>query len=384
MSFESRAERLFYFKQTKAKAMKTNLFISVAITGSLLACGSDLQDDNDDVENTDTSSEETDSEDTGSEDTGSEPDSQEPARPGALNELAREARDAMTQVFTVNADDFNTIQGDEGTVVYFWPQSLVDANGQTVTGNVDIELIEVYGKGQMLVSDVPTNGLLSSGEIAQLVSGGEFYVNASQNGEDLDLSHPYMVNAPTDNTAGPDFEMELFKIEEDGPDGKPAWTEVGVDPDTGEPNAEQNLEIIKGDGDGSGNSTAYSFLNQEFGWSNIDRWYSDPRPKTTIHVSVPDGWDDTNCGVYLAYTGENTLARFDTYDANSELFSEHYGLIPIGLEVSVIFMTESEGEWSYAIQQTTIVDNHVTVFDNPDDFLETDTDGLIAAIDALP
>ena len=56
----------------------------------------------------------------------------------------------------------------------------------------------------------------------------------------------------------------------------------------------------------------------------------------------------------------------------------------IGLEVHVIFMTESEGTCSYAIQQTTIVDNHISVFDDPSDFIETDTDGLIAAIDALP
>ena len=53
-------------------------------------------------------------------------------------------------------------------------------------------------------------------------------------------------------------------------------------------------------------------------------------------------------------------------------------------QVHVIFLTESEGTWSYAIQQTTIVDNHVSVFDDPNAFIETDTDGLIAAIDALP
>ena len=142
---------------------------------------------------------------------------------------------------------------------------------------------------------------------------------------------------------------------------------------------------IAGEGGGAdGADTMYWAISDQFGWSNIDRWYSDPRPKTTIHVDVPDGWDDENSGVFLSYDGENTLARFDTYDESTELFSEHYGLIPIGLEVHVIFMTESEGTWSYAIQQTTIVDNHVSVFDDPNAFIEADTDGLIAAIDALP
>ena len=318
------------------------------------------------------------------------PDSgpQQPAKAGALGDLTEDARDAMTQFFTVDAESFNAIEGEEGTLLYLWPNSLVDSNGQPVQGDVDLELIEIYGKGQMLVSNVPTNGLTDNGAIAQLVSGGEFYVNATQNGEDLSLIQPYQLMAPTDNTNGPDNEMELFEIEEEGPQGAPAWVAVGGRPNGTEPtdNGENgdNVEIIKGDASGGGTTTSYAFLSQEFGWSNIDRWYSDPRPKTTIHVEVPDGWDNNNCAVYLSYNGENTLAHFDTYDAATKRFSEHYGMIPIGLEVHVVFMTESEGEWSYAIQETTIVDNHVTVFDNPEDFLETDTEGLIDVISALP
>jgi hypothetical protein len=340
--------------------MKPSTIIALTVTGTLLGCVPEL---------------------------GPDSTSQQPAKPGALGDLTEDARDEMTQVFTVDSESFNTIEGEEGTLLYLWPNSLVDSDGLLVHGNVDVELIEIYGKGQMLTSNVPTNGLTSSGEIAQLVSGGEFYVNASQNGEDLSLTHPYQLIAPTENTDGPDIEMELFEIEE-GPQGADAWVAVGDEPNEPDTDGNQgdrgNVEIVKADTDGGGTSTAYAFLSQEFGWSNIDRWYSDPRPKTTIHVEVPDGWDNDNCAVYLSYDGENTLARFDTYDAATKRFSEHYGLIPIGLEVHVIFMTESEGEWSYAIQETTIVDNHVTVFDNPDDFLETDNQGLIDAISALP
>jgi len=340
--------------------MKPITFIALTATGTLLGCVPEF---------------------------GPDPDPQQPAEAGALDDLTEDARDAMTQVFTVDAESFSSIEGEEGTLLYLWPNSLVDSDGLPVQGNVDVELIEIYGKGQMLLSNVPTNGLTNDDEIAQLVSGGEFYVNATQNGEDLSLVQPYQLMAPTDNTGGEDYEMELFEIEEEGPQGAPAWVEVDGGPIGAEPtdgNNGGNVEIIKGDVEGGGSTTAYAFLSEEFGWSNIDRWYSDPRPKTTIHVEVPDGWDNDNCAVYLSYNGENTLAHFDTYDVSTKRFSEHYGLIPIGLEVHVIFMTESEGEWSYAIQETTIVDNHVTVFDNPADFLETDSQGLIDAIAALP
>lgn len=346
--------------------MHRTILFPVVLSAALLGCNLEL--DQDIVDGPDTASD-TDVQDDG-------PDRQQPAEPGALDELVEDARDDLAQYFTANPTEFTEIRGEEGTVVFLWPNSLETAEGELVEGDVEIELIEIYGKSSMLITDVPTNGLNGEGEVAQLVSGGEFYVNATQNGENLELNRSYMVIAPTENTGGPDMDMELFKMKEDGPDGKDLWVEA-------EPvNGEEQVDVGKGDADGG--SGEYSFLTQEFGWSNIDRWYSDPRPKTTIHVDVPDGWDDENSGVFLSYDGENTLARFDTYDESTELFSEHYGLIPIGLEVHVIFMTESEGTWSYAIQQTTIVDNHVSVFDDPNAFIETDTDGLIAAIDALP
>ena len=344
--------------------MHRKILIPVVLSASLIGCNLDL----DLVDGPDTTPD-TDVQEDG-------PDRQKPAEPGALDELVEDARDDLTQFFNATADEFTEIRGDDGTIVFLWPNSLETADGLLVEGEVEIELIEIYGKSSMLVTDVPTNGLNSNGEVAQLVSGGEFYVNATQNGEDLELNRSYMVIAPTANTGGPDMDMELFKVKEDGPDGQDLWVEA-------EPvNGEEQVDVNKGDADGG--SGEYSFLTQEFGWSNIDRWYSDPRPKTTIHVDVPDGWDDENSGVFLSYDGENTLARFDTYDETTELFSEHYGLIPIGLEVHVIFMTESEGTWSYAIQETTIVDNHVSIFDDPNAFIETDMDGLIAAIDALP
>ena len=349
--------------------MHRSIFYSLILSSTLVGCNIDLDQDIDNGPDTPN--------DTGVEEVEEDgPDRQKPAEPGALDDLIEDARDDLTQAYSINPEEFSEIRGEDGTIVFLWPNSLETSDGVLVQGQVDVELIEIYGKSSMLVTDVPTNALNSNGEMAQLVSGGEFYINASQNGEDLELNRAYMVIAPTEMTGGPDMDMELFKIKEDGPDGKPLWVEaVPV-------NGEEQVDVGKGDTDtGSGE---YSFLTQEFGWSNIDRWYSDPRPKTTIHVDVPDGWDDENSGVFLSYDGENTLARFDTYDENTELFSEHYGLIPIGLEVHVIFMTESEGTWSYAIQETTIVDNHVSVFSDPNEFLETDTDGLIAAIDALP
>ena len=363
--------------------MKTqNTIFSILITTGLLGCLPALEEEpSTDLDSSDDTVDVVDDEENDDEQNDDLEDQQKPPSPEAFARLTIRSRDALTQQFSVDAEEFSTVKAEGGTNVYLWPNSLVDSDGNLVTGLVDVELIEVFDKGSMLVTDVPTNGLNDNGEIAQLVSGGEFYVNASQNGEDLDNDRPYMLTTPADATGGPDSAMSLFKLDGADPEtGAAAWVER--DP---EDNVDQVWVEGGADGDkGDTANTQYGFLTGEFGWSNIDRWYSDPRPKTTIHVEVPNGWDDENCAVYLSYDGENSLARFDTYDDTTGLFSEHYGLIPIGLEVHIIFMTELDGDFSYSIQQTTIVDNHVTVFDDPSAFIETDMDGIIGAINALP
>jgi hypothetical protein len=331
----------------------------------------------------DTGDDDTGDDDTGDDDTGDDgtEEPQRPPTPDAFQRLSSDARDAHTQNYDVNTSDWNTIDGEQGSTLFFEPSSFLRSDGTLAEGDVQVELIEIFDKGSMLVNDMPTTGKQADGQHAQLISGGEHYIAASQDGEELRLNGTFQLTAPTELTGGPDTAMNFFRAEVEegvpaGKDDRGVWVEEGLREDA----------FGIGDGGGTdGADTAYWVISDQFGWSNIDRWYTDPRPKTTIHVDVPDGWDDTNAAVYLSYDGEPTaLARMDTYDDATGLFSEHYGMIPIGLEVHLIFVTESEGDWSYAVQGTTIVDGHLTAFDSPDDFIETTTDGLVTVINALP
>jgi hypothetical protein len=348
--------------------------------------GSDISEDDTGTESDDTGGAIVDSED----DTGTIEDVQVPPTPEAFNELTLAARDDETQVFSVLASDWTSLEGEQGSTLFFQANSFSTADGGPVTGEVQIQFIEIFDKGSMLVTDMPSIGQRPSGEVAQLISGGEHYVGATKDGEPLTLNSSFQLTAPADNTGGADWDMGFFRAEVSdgvaaGLDDQALW----VEQNTGEADADVEGEgdefgINRGEG-GDGAETNYWMLSGQFGWTNIDRWYSDPRPKTTINVTVPEGWDDTNSAVYLSYDGEPTaLARMDTYDEATGYFSEHYGLIPIGLEVHLIFVTESEGDWSYSIQAATIADGHLSSFDSAEDFIETDTDGLVNAINALP
>jgi len=291
----------------------------------------------------------------------------------ALTSFVSTNIDERIQTFTLNATAGGEVVGSEGTIVKFEASAFLTLDGNLVTGNVTVELIEIYDRASMLLTQKPTVGRNDDDDLAMLVSGGEFFVNATQAGNQLKLASGYQLIVPTSNTDGPDNDMQLFTgVEEcEGDRCKIVWDEE----------KERGLEIGEFQTTGGVFSVYYAFQSQ-FCWTNIDRWYNDPRPKTTIFVDVPEGFDNTNCAVYIVYDGEPTaLGRFDMYDEETGMFTEHYGLIPVGLEAHIVLVSIIEDEIHYAIQATTIVENHIEVIDDVQSITEEE---LVDLIDDLP
>lgn len=291
----------------------------------------------------------------------------------ALLEMFDGNIDEITQHFTMDAASGGSITGEEGTTIQFGADAFLTESGEPVTGEVDIELVEIFSKAKMVLTEMPTKGRNADNKIATLISAGEFFVNATKDGAQLKPKNGFTLVVPADKTGDPDFEMGLFtgKEECDNNDCDIVWEEEDKGIQVGErPNATGGI------------ATGYYAFQQQFGWTNIDKWYSDPRPKTTIYVNVPEGYNSTNCAVYLSYDGEPmALAQFDVYDEDEELFTEHYGLIPIGLEVHFIIVSIVDGQYNYAIQGATITENHVEVIGDLQPVTEEE---LIDLIEDLP
>ncbi|AUP78971.1 hypothetical protein [Flavivirga eckloniae] len=287
-----------------------------------------------------------------------------------FNNLKEAALENLTQTFEIDADEGSVTLTSEKGVQIFISGTCLTLNGNDVTGAVNIEFVELFDKGSMLTANKPTMGIMPNGDRAMLISGGEFYVNATQDGVDLDINCGFQMQIPTDLTGGVDNDMTLWEGRIDQ-DGNLVWGEVDAAV------AGQDAGVF-GEGD-----FYYGFF-QSFGWSNVDRFYSDPRPKTTIQVAVPEGYDNMNSSVYISYDGEDTgLAHLDTYDDQTGLFSEHYGLIPIGLECHIIFATEDGDNWKYAIKSVTIAENDVITFTEDETSIATEAQ-LTTIINGLP
>jgi hypothetical protein len=283
--------------------------------------------------------------------------------------LRNKALENQTQHFTMTAGAGSvTLTSAKGVTITIDGNCLTK-NGNPATGTVNIEYVELFDKGNMLTTNKPTMGVMNDGNKNLLVSGGEFFIKATQGGVALATSCNLNLLVPAILTGTVDPEMLL-------------WTGDVADPD--------NLAWKRGDAAGApqggevgvkGNNYFVSFGN--FGWTNVDKFYSDPRPRTTILADAPDGYDNANSSIYLSYDGEglNQLAKLDTYTP-AGLFSEHYGQIPIGLQCHIIFVTEDNGQWRYAIKAATIAANAVYTFTLAETTVGTETQ-LSAAINAI-
>lgn len=108
------------------------------------------------------------------------------------------------QYYTLDADQDQLLEGEKGGRFYISANSFVTAAGEPVTGKVDIDLTECYSLGDMI-----SLGLTTTAQNRILESGGMLNINASQNGQPLQLKEGSSIGAaiPT-----PEFreDMSLF------------------------------------------------------------------------------------------------------------------------------------------------------------------------------
>jgi len=300
--------------------IKTSHFLSILILLTIVSCDQDTCCDDPIEENTFTP-----------------PTSEE------FNLVREEALNQSIQGGTFIADEGINFTSSNGAQLQIFPGCLTTITGEIIVDEVELEFIEFYSRDEMLGPNKPTMGRMPDGNKAMLLTGGAFYINITRDGERVIPVCGIQLIVPADLTGGPDEDMTL-------------WT--GVIDANGDLTWEPNLNgeaIVQGDN--------YSAFFNDFGWTNIDRFFNDPRPKTTIQVLVTEGYNAQNSSVYLSVDGEDTgLAHLDTFNQDTNMFSEHYGQLPIGLEVHLIFVSAENDLWRYAIKSITITENQIYTF----------------------
>lgn len=95
--------------------------------------------------------------------------------------------DPGAETYTINVAAGDTIFAPSGSTILFPSNAFVDANGNPVTGEVDIAWQEFHTLGDILASGIPMK-YDSAGVQNDLESGGMFTIKGTHNGEPVEIA----------------------------------------------------------------------------------------------------------------------------------------------------------------------------------------------------
>ncbi|HTM97402.1 MAG TPA: hypothetical protein VL088_01595 [Pedobacter sp.] len=275
------------------------------------------------------------------------------------------------QSIKINGSTSNTFTLKGGTKIII-PAGAIKLGGVPVTGEINIDAMEVLKRSDVLFSGTNTNHI--SG--APLASDGFIYLNASVNGTKADkaLNAAIKISIPANRTG---FTQIWEGVEKVGAADQMAWQAP-----VGNPNG-AGVQI-KGEVDAAAGSFTFDMGN--LGWINCDVFYSYANPKTTTRITLVN--NPGTLASFRAFSGEtfvffcakgsNVAAQIYTLDGPNKVKS-YDNMMPIGVEGKYLSFSIKDGKYYYAELETTIVaDQQVTLT-----LVETTEAQVQAAINSL-
>jgi hypothetical protein len=243
------------------------------------------------------------------------------------------------QELTINASQSSGIYTSRYTMISADSGAFVNSNNQVVTGPVVLKVRELLTKKDMILS-----GVFSVSNGKPLVSAGEYYIEATQNGEQLQLAYhdALRIYMPVYDPAPYSF----YEFYAEDPGSSSGWGDT-----------QDTVPVFVTTGGGVGPGLYYDFGVNSLGWINCDHFVNSSDPMTKVRAQVNGS----------LFTTENTKCFIVFNDLNSaaEMWLEppYYtpGMmyeLPLGLDVTFVAISIVNGKYYSAFQSTSITDGH--------------------------
>lgn len=255
------------------------------------------------------------------------------------------------QTFSITAGQYKTIMGAKGTKISFLPNSFKKKNGTVVTsGTVNIVLQEMLVGGDMILANKTTT---SNGKL--LISGGQFYIKAYQNNEELlinkeakpTVSIPAKTNQP----------MSLFIGTVRANDSISGDSTINWNTDT------TTVTTVQ---DTASSSLYYNFTLDSMTYINCDYFMNSSATLTDVQVVMPNtSFVDSNTAVFIYFPSTNAVARMYTFTKSTKTFNlGTYYRLPEGFNVKIVIVSKIGSQMYFEVLNKTIVTN-LSVNANP-------------------
>ena len=238
---------------------------------------------------------------------------------------------------SISAEQGGKIELPDDVSLEFPSTPCVSKNNQALKGKLEIEVLILRTKGELIAHDKPT---ISNGRL--LISGGVVFLTAKQNGVEVKLSQnkTIKVRYKIRNTEGA---MQLFE-------GKNLnrlqfdWTPIN-----------SNRDVVTTWADSSQEKKGFQLLLDRFGWINCDRFNDEPNLTNKFCVAMADSFTNRNTSVYIAFKDILSVVKLEGTPVTKQFcIPQSYKGIPIGKQVTVVSISNINGRSYMDVQDATI------------------------------
>ena len=251
---------------------------------------------------------------------------------------------------TCTAEIGKKIVVPEDVTVDIPANACVTKNNQICKGKLDIEVLVLRTKGEIVTFDKPTT---SGGKL--LVSGGVVYISVKQKGEDVKLASGKTLKIRVKSSAEIDG-MKLFEGKSMGRFNFD-WTPI-----TG--NFGAVTAVIWQDSSQSRENKGFDIVTDRFGWINCDKFHDEGNLTNKFAVTLADSFSNRNTSIYLVFKDINSVVKLEGVSSSKQFnIPNGYKGIPIGRKISVVSISNFDNGHTPAyslidIQETTVVANN--------------------------
>lgn len=208
----------------------------------------------------------------------------------------------LSQTFSANCSNNILLQTAHGTKITFQSNSFLTMNDQPVSGDVSIEVKDILTPSEMILNRTLT---VSNGQ--PIESGGEFFIKATKNGQELKLAPGYHMQIKLPTLGVSMNNMKVFNGQTDNANtgSKVNWV-LNSNPG--------NVVIV--DTGGLGRTLFADSVN----WINCDRLVNEPRINYTIYPGNINGFDSLS--VVVHFTGRNSVVPLSWDNITKKFYSQ--------------------------------------------------------------
>lgn len=230
-----------------------------------------------------------------------------------------------TQRFTIDPTQIQNVTGSKGLVLGFDGNSLVDETGDFVVGPVDISVVEVPKKGDMIWLNKTTT---SGGKL--LISGGAFFVGMEHKGQPVKTAPGKIVRITL--AEQPSQNMDAF-VGEVSEGGVINWvlTDTNAFVPTGNGGIDSSFIV----------PNAYLPMGG-LNWINCD-FFASGDSNTVVSIFCGDNFGLNNTQFFFYFEDENTVAPA-VPDLECRCFKSYESGLPMGKRIRVLGIAVYENE----------------------------------------